>query len=158
MKVPDTVIKIKDLELVEFMDYTQTILNRGLYEMRIFNAVPDWVANEGEHGIYITGTNRQLYFYVNSGWTSIGFNSLGTLVLFDQDNDTGITPEFTADEDILRFFVSGSNNFAMGTVGFAMANNVPIIFDGLTGGTQWVFDTATGYLTGSVGSSKVIEI
>jgi hypothetical protein len=146
MKVPDTVIKIKDLDLVEFMDYVQTILNRGLYEMRIFETIPNWEANDGENGIYVSGTIRQLYFMLNGVWVSIGFNSLGTLTLFDNDGDTGITPELTVDEDIIRFYASGVNNWAMGSAGFAMASDVPVLFDGLTGDTKIVYEATSQYM------------
>jgi len=158
MKVPDTVIKIKDLELVEFMDFVQTILNHGLYEMRIFDSVPDWTANDGENGIYISGSNRQLYFHLDGVWTTIGFNSLGTLVLFDKDNDTGITPEATADEDVIRFYVGGYYNFAMGSFGFAMASGQPILFDGTDGDTKWVYDTSDNYLKGYVDDVLRVEM
>ncbi|MFA6100391.1 MAG: hypothetical protein WC750_06020 [Patescibacteria group bacterium] len=161
MKVPDAVIKTKDLELVEFMDYVQTILNNGLYEMRIFDAVPTWESNNGETGILVTGSNRQLYFYLNGVWNSIGFNSLGTLVLFDKDQDTGITPEATADEDVIRFYTAGYYYFSMGTYGFSVAAGKPIFLDGTistASGTAWVFDTATSYLTAYVGGVKRIEM
>jgi hypothetical protein len=148
MKVPDSVIKIRDLELVEFMDYVQTILNNGLYEMRIFGSVPDWTANDGENGIYVAGDVRQLYFYLNGVWSSIGFNSLGTLILFDKDGDTGITPEATTDEDVLRFYTAGLYNFAMGTYGFALASGLPVIFDGTDGDTKWVYSTSDNYFKG----------
>lgn len=158
MKVPDAVIKVKDLDLVEMLDSIQTILNNGLYEMRIFSSIPDWIANDGESGIYVSGDIRQLYFSLNGIWTSIGFNSLGTLVLFDNDGDTGITPEATTDEDILRFYTAGYYNFAMGTFGFAMAAGLPIFFDGINGDTRWVYDTSDNYLKGYVDNIKRIEM
>lgn len=158
MKVPDSVIKTKDLELVEFMDYVQTILNNGLYEMRIFTSIPDWQANDGENGIYVSGDVRQLYFFLNGVWTSIGFNSLGTLILFDKDGDTGITPEATVDEDVIRFYTAGFYNFAMGTYGFALATGLPVIFNGTDGGMKWAYDTATQYLTGYVDGQIRIEL
>lgn len=146
MKIPDVVIKTKDLELSEFIDYAQAVINNGLYEMRFFNGVPDWQANNGENGIYVSGSVRQLYFFLNGVWSSIGFNSLGTLVLFDKDGDTGITPEFTTDEDIIRFYTNGIYNYAMGTVGFAMVTGQPILFDGIAGDTKIVYDSASAYL------------
>lgn len=158
MKVPDSVIKTKDLELVEFMDYVQTILNNGLYEMRIFGSVPDWLANDGENGIYVSGGNRQLYFYLNGVWSSIGFNSIGTLILFDKDGDTGITPEATPDEDIIRFYTAGFYNFAMGTAGFALASDLPVLFDGIDGDTKWVYNSGDNYLRGYTDGSLRIEM
>lgn len=146
MKVPDSIPKIKDLELFEFMDIVQLILNYGLYQMRVVTAIPDWAANEGEHAIYYSGDIRQLYFQINGMWTSIGFNSLGTLILFDKDGDTGITPEFSTDEDVLRFYISGAYNFGMGSFGFAMPSDTPVVFDGTDGDTKWVYESADGYL------------
>lgn len=148
MKVPDAVIKVKDLELVEFMDAVQTILNNGLYELRIFDGVPNWQANQGENGIVVTSDNRQLYFYLNNTWCSIGFNSLGNLVLFDKNQDTGITPEATPNEDVIRFYTAGYYNYLMGTVGFGMAAGKACMFDGTTGDYKWVYDSASKYLCG----------
>lgn len=148
MKVPDAVIKVKDLELIEFMDYVQVILNNGLYETRISASVPDWSANEGESLLYASGTVRNLYFMIGAVWTRLSFNSLGTLVIFDSDGDTGLTPEAVADEDIIRFYTAGIYNFAMGTFGFALATGVPVLFDGTNGDTKWVYDSASQYLRG----------
>lgn len=146
MKVPDAIIRVKDFELVDFMDNVQVILNNGLYETRIFSQIPDWAANDGESAIYATGTVRDLFFMINSTWCRIGFNSLGSLVLFDSDGDTGVTPEATADEDIIRFYTAGIYNYAMGTAGFAMAAGQPILFDGIAGDTKIVYDSASAYL------------
>ncbi len=158
MKIPDVVIKTKDLELSEFIDYTQAVINNGLYEMRIFGGVPDFQANDGENGIFVSGSVRQLYFFLNGVWSSIGFNSLGTLVLFDKDADTGITPEFTVDEDVIRFYTAGFYNFAMGTFGLAIAQELPLLFDGPTGDTYWVYTTTDNYLKGYVDGVKRIEM
>ena len=158
MKVPDVIIKQRDLELLEHIDTVQTILNNGLYEMRIFTQVPDWAANDGETGILVTGTNRQLYFHLNSVWTSISFNSIGALVLFDADGDTGITPEFSVDEDILRFYISNVYTFAMGSFGFAMSAGTPVVFDGSDGDTKWSYNSASGYLQATVDGTLVMEI
>lgn len=146
MKVPDSVIRVKDLDLIEHMDNVQVILNNGLYETRIFSEVPNWSANEGESAIYATGTARDLYFMINATWCKIGFNSLGSLVLFDSDGDTGITPEATADEDIIRFYTSGIYNYAMGTAGFALATGQPVLFDGITGDTKISYSSSDQYL------------
>lgn len=158
MKLPDVVIKTKDLELSEFIDYTQSIINNGLYEMRIFGGVPDWLANDGENGIYVTGSNRQLYFHLNGVWANIGFNSLGTLTLFDKDGDTGITPEYTLNENIIRFYTAGFWNFAMSTAGFAVASDIPVVFDGINGDTAWIYNSSDGYLKGYVDGVKRIEM
>lgn len=158
MKVPDSVIKIKDIELVEFMDYVQAILNNGLYEMRIFGTIPDWTANDGENGIYVSGSIRQMYFYLNGVWCSLGFSSSGSLQLFDADLNTGITPEFTVNEDVIRFYTAGYYNFSMSTAGFAVAAGLPVFFDGVGGDSYWVYDTVTNYLTGYADGVKRLEL
>jgi len=112
MKIPDAVIKIKDLDLIEFMDSVQVVLNNGLYEFRISDTVPTWQANDGESLIYFTATERKLFVFINGVWTFIGWNGSGSLTLFDADGDTGITPEFTPDEDVIRFYANTSYMFA----------------------------------------------
>jgi hypothetical protein len=161
MKVPDSVIKVKDLELVDFMDTVQAILNDGLYETRIFTSVPSWSANEGESAIYSTGSANDLYYMIGGTWCRIGFNLLGSLTLFDSNGDTGITPEATPNEDVIRFYTKGLYNFSMGTYGFSMAPGKPLFFDGTIvagSGTNWVFDTTDSYLKCYVGGIKRIEM
>lgn len=158
MKVPDTVIKIKEIELRDFIDVVQTIINNGLMEMRIFTAIPTWTANDGETGIYVNGAIRQLYFYLNGVWASIGFSSTGSLQLFDANGDTGITPEYSPNEDVIRFYTFGQYNFSMSTAGFAVAPGLPVMFNGVTGGTQWVYDTSDNYLKGYVDGIKRMEM
>jgi hypothetical protein len=158
MKVPDAVIRLKDFSLIEFMDDVQAILNNGLYEMRIFGSIPDWAANDGENGIYVSGSIRQMYFHLAGVWCSLGFSSTGTLQLFDADVDTGITPEATLDEDVIRFYTAGFYNFSMGTNGMSIAAGLPLYFDGVGGDSYWVYDTTTNYLTGYVDGIKRIEL
>lgn len=158
MKIPDTIFKTKDLDLIEFGDYAQVILNRGLYEFRIFDQVPDWTANNGENGIFTTGTVSYLYFHLNGVWLSIGFNSIGALVLFDSDGDTGITPEATPDEDVIRFYTAGVYKFGMSTYGFFMSANTPVVFDGTAGDTQWLYDSADSYLKAYVDGTLRMEM
>ncbi len=158
MKVPDAVIKTRDFSLIEFMDDVQAILNNGLYEMRIFGSVPSWTANDGENGIYVSGSIRQLYFYLSNVWCTLGFSSSGALQLFDVDGNTGITPEFTPNEDVIRFYTAGIYNFSMSTAGLAIAAGLPAYFDGVGGDTYWVYDTATNYLTGYADGVKRIEL
>lgn len=159
MKIPDAVIKVKDLDLVEFLDNVQVILNNGLYETRVVSTAPTWLANNGESALYYTNSdNRKLYFYVNTGWTYIGWNSIGSLTLFDADGDTGITPEATPNENVIRFYAATSYMFAISTFGLAMSAGTPIVFDGLTGISKWYYDSTTRYLTGYVDGAKRIEM
>ena len=158
MKIADVSPKIKDLEVLDFIDNTQVLLNNGLYEMRVFDAIPAFAANDGEAGIYVSGSVRALYFSLGSIWSSIGFNSSGTLVLFDNDYDTGITPEATVDEDVIRFYVAGLYKFAMGTFGFAVDKNTPVVFDATDGTNKWMYDSATTYLTCYQGGNKRLEL
>lgn len=158
MKLPDAVIKVKDLELVEFMENVQVILNQGLYEMRITAQVPSWTAQTGETAIYYTGTVRTLYFYVNGVWAFIGFSSTGALQLFDADGNTGITPEAELNEDVLRYYVAGNYAFAMSTLGFCMNSGTPVVFDGTDGDTKWVYDASSTYLRAYVNNTLRMEI
>ena len=80
------------------------------------------------------------------------------MTIFDNDNDTGITPEATVDEDFIRFYTAGIYNFSMSTDGFAIAGGLPIFLNGTDGGTKWVYDTSNQYLTGYVDGIKRIEM
>lgn len=157
MKVPDAVIKVKDLDLVEFMDSVQVMLNNGLYEMRLISEVPDWFANNGESAIYAQGTARRLYVYVNT-WSYIGWNTIGSLTLFDADGDTGISPEATPNEDVIRFYIAGINKFAMGSMGLALTDGTPLVLDGTDGDTKWVHNSGTNYLEGYVDGVLRVEL
>ena len=158
MKLPDSVIKTRDFALIEHMEDVQAILNNGLYEMRIFGSIPSWAANDGENGIYVSGSIRQMYFHLNGVWCSLGFSSSGSLQLFDSDVNTGITPEFTTNEDVIRFYTAGAYNFSMGTYGMTIASGLPLYLDGVGGDTYWVYDTSTSYLTGYSDGTKRIEL
>jgi len=158
MKVPDTVVKIRDLELIEFMDYTQTIINRGLYEFRVFDTAPDWLANDGEQGVLSSGSTLALYVHINGVWAAIGFNSFGTMALWDADGDTGITPEFSADEDVLRFYSFGTYVVAMDTYGIQVSPEYKMVFNGLAGNVYWTYSSASAYLQGYVDGAIRIEM
>ena len=158
MKIPDTTIRIRDLELQEYLDYNQTVINRGLYEFRTFDAVPDWTANEGENGILASGSTLAMYVHINSTWTKLNFNSLGTFVIFDADGDTGITPEFTTDEDVLRFYSFGTYVVAMDTYGLQVSAGYKIVLDGLAGNTYWTYSSASVYMQGYVDGTLRIEM
>lgn len=75
MKVPNVELKIRDLELIDFMDRVQTILNAGLYTMRVLTASPDWVGENGEHGILVSGSTGTLYIYADQ-WMAVGLGSV----------------------------------------------------------------------------------
>lgn len=157
MKVPDAVIKVKDLDLIEFMDSVQVILNNGLYEYRLVSEEPTWAANNGESAIFAQGTARRLYVYVNS-WSYIGWNTIGTLTLFDADGDTGITPEATTNEDVIRFYIAGVYKFGMGSFGLSLTSGTPLVFEGTAGDTKWVYNSASQYLEGYVDSILRVEL
>jgi len=159
VKISDTVIRTRDRELVGFMDEVQAIFNNGLYEQRVVGSIPTWQGNNGETAIYFTGAVRAYYFRINGIWASIGFNTLGALTLFDADYDTGITPEATVDEDVLRFYTAGIYKFAMDNVhGFSMAANTPVCFNGTDESVKWVYDTADSYMKCYVGGAVRMEM
>lgn len=131
------------------MDNVQTILNNGLYEMRVVDVVPTWQANNGETALYFDDSDtRKLYFFVNGIWTFIGWNPSGSLVLFDADGDTGITPEFTTDEDVIRFYANSSLMMAVSTFGIVVPAGTKIVVDGVnvaSGDTYWTYHSASQY-------------
>lgn len=159
MKISDYVIRTRDPELVNFMDEVQAIINNGLMEQRVVTSIPTWDANNGETTFYYSGTVRAYYFRINGLWTSIGFNTIGSLVLFDADNDTGISPEATADEDVIRFYTAGVYKFAMDSVhGLSMSANTPVCFNGTDESVKWVYDTADSYFKCYVGGAVRMEM
>jgi hypothetical protein len=159
MKVSDAVIKVKDLDLIQFAEEVQTILNNGLVETRVVTSVPSWDANDGETAILWSGTTRALYFRAGGIWLNIGFNTVGSLMLFDNDMDTGITPEYTLDEDIIRYYTEGVYKFAMSnTFGFAMSSNTPVCFNGTDESVKWVYDSADSYMKCYVAGAVRMEM
>ena len=150
MKVPDEVIRTRDLGLIEGFENIQLILNQGLYEMRTGSEIPTWAANDGETFLYLNDSadERRLYFRANGIWTFIGWTSTGSLFLVDADGDTFITPEFTADEDTIRFYAQGIYQVAINTLGLCLPTNTPVCFDGTDGTSKWLFDSASTYMRG----------
>lgn len=74
MKLPDIALQtLKDPGLLDFMDYTQILLNNGRYQTRILTEVPTWVADDGEIVCVASGDTRALYMYISDGWYKISW-------------------------------------------------------------------------------------
>lgn len=58
----------KDVELREFVDRTQQIINLGRYQLRVIEGIPGWTGDEGEMVAYSSGGVYRLYIYINSSW------------------------------------------------------------------------------------------
>ncbi len=69
----------QDLSLVDALNTIASIVNQGRYQMRVSAVVPNWVGEDGEHLLYISGTVRRLYFYdlTNATWQFVEFNNSG---------------------------------------------------------------------------------
>lgn len=85
MNVPNATIQSRDLELLDFLDSMQTILNNGLYEIRMFDSAPTFVNEAGENGFLVSGSTVDWYLSTGSAWYSFrlnstaGFVTIGTL-------------------------------------------------------------------------------
>lgn len=154
MKPPDPLLKVKDTELWDWVDSINLILSTGKYEFPIYSEQPgDTLANEGESLIVSTGTTRELQVYINGVWATIAFDSAGAVSsgglsdrITDADANTGVFTEFTADENVIRFYSNGIYEVAISTAGLTLASGYPIVFDGLGGNTTLSYDSATQYL------------
>jgi len=146
MKVPDAVIKIKDIELMDWMDYVQTILNNGLYQFRLLTTEPSFVSNEGESAIFYDATNRKFFVYINGVWCQIGWNALGIIGLVDSDADTGVYVEYTADEDVIRCYANSVYALSINSTFTAVAASYKVVFDGLTGTNYLTYSSADSYM------------
>ena len=177
MKVEDYTPRTRDIELWDFMDNVQVILNNGLYEFRLVSSTPNWQAQQGESAIYYTvattsglGSNKRLYVYINNAWVSMSFGSgsgYSGAILSDTDGDTGITPEWSADEDVIRFYVDNTYAFSMSSLGFGIQSDKSLWLDGVTGtarNTYWTCTTNTAstggykYLRGYIDGKLRVEM
>ena len=169
MRIPEVILKHKvDFGLQDFMDYTMFILNDGLYQFRVLDAIPNWEANDGEAVLYSSGTTRALYFYINGQWVNITWSGGGSapiaLALVDYDEDTLVEVEQHSDEDIIRFSTGNTQGGASGeraTItndGFALETGLGIIFDGRGGDTKFKYNSTSNYLEGWVDGSLRIEL
>ena len=158
MKVEDYTPRTRDIELWDFMDNVQIILNNGLYEFRLVMSVPSWSAQEGESCVYWTvgtsttlGANRRFYIYINGVWTTLAYSSgAGGAIICDADGDTGLTPEWSADEDVIRYYVQDTYAFSMSSLGFGVLQDRGVCFNGPTFGTaaqKMVYVSSSSYLT-----------
>lgn len=158
MKIPEALIKVKDGELVEWVDLVTFLLNAGKYSTPIYEGEPDSRSiNEGESFIIATGETRKLEVMINGVLCSINFtptgsvstanfgNSLGDRIL-DSDANTAVITEFTANEDMIRMYVAGQFVVAVNTLGMAVSSGYPIRMNGIEGNTYLVNNTSAVYL------------
>lgn len=95
----------KDLSLVDFLNDLTKIINNGRYQLRITSTAPDWIGDEGEFLMYVSGTVVRIYFYNKSGatwhhieWTGSGLGSpviVGTVSLTGQTSNIASTTIYT---------------------------------------------------------------
>jgi len=69
----------KDLSLVDFINTIASIINNGRYQMRVYASIPTHTGDQGEFGIYISGTMFRFYMYddTNANWKFIEWNGSG---------------------------------------------------------------------------------
>lgn len=169
MRIPDITLKKKiDPGIQDFMDYTMFILNDGLYQFRVLNGVPNWLADDGESVLYSSGTTRALYFYINGQWVNITWTGGGTspiaLALVDYDEDTLVEVEKFADEDTIRFSTGDSKGGTAGEraiidyLGFHLTTDLQVTYDGAAGDTYTKYNSATAYLETYIDGSKRLEL
>jgi hypothetical protein len=60
-------------QLNNFLQEIYTITN-GRYNFDITSSVPTVSATEGEARVYVSGTTRRFYIYVDSSWRYINFD------------------------------------------------------------------------------------
>lgn len=162
MKIPDVeLLKLKDPGLMEFMDFTQIILNDGRYEMRVISSIPDWTANEGEFLCYAAGNVRRLYSYINGQWIYSEFNSATSTIflskIYDTDADTKVDCEESSDEDIIRFDAGGTEVMSIDSNEVAIASGLQLTLDSLGGDSYIKYNAGTDYVELWADGTKRIE-
>ena len=169
MKPNDPLIRLKDAELLEWVDRIGLILGSGKYETPVYNTEANEavLANEGESYIYASddNTTRKLKFYINGVWATINFTTAGAVSsggfgdrIVDDDGNTGIFTQFTANEDRLRHYSNGVYVMAVDTYGLQVASEYKVVFDGLGGTTYWTYSTASTYMQCYVSGTLRMEM
>ena len=145
------------------------ILNAGKYEFPITSSVPTQQSNSGEQFVYTatsgTATDRRFYVYIEGVWCAINFSSSGAVSaggfgdrIVDDDGNTGIFTQFTANEDRLRHYSAGTYIAAMDTYGIQIAPDYKMVFNGLGGTTYWTYSTASTYLQAYINGTLRMEM
>ena len=168
MKANDPLIRIKDPELLDWVDRISLILNSGKYEFPITTTVPTQQANNGEQFVYTASTgstDRRFYVYIGGQWNRIDFKGDGTVDaggfgdrILDTDQNTGIFTQFVANEERLRHYANGTYIVAMDTYGVQLAADYKLVFDGLGGDTYVTYSTASTYLQAYVNGTLRMEM
>jgi hypothetical protein len=168
IKTPDPLLRIRDPELQDWIDYTNLVINSGKYEFPITTSVPTQQANSGEQFVYTASdgtSDRRFYVYIAGQWCRIDFNTDGSVNaggfgdrILDDDANTGIFTQFVANEERLRHYSNGVYVVAIDTYGLQMANEYKLVFDGLGGDTYWTYSTASTYLQAYVNGTLRMEI
>lgn len=163
MKAPDPILKVKDFELWDWVEYVNIILNSGKYEFPLTTTVPTLRANTGEQYVFTSGVGtgqfRRFYVYIDNIWCFIGFDSAGNVIggsggtgasdhIIDPDGNTLVHTNFTGGgaEDRVRFYSAGAYVVAVDTYGLQIAPEYKMVFDGLGGDTYWTYSTASTYM------------
>lgn len=166
MKLPDPILRSRDSELSDWIDYCNLVINTGKYEFPIYSEEPGSTkANEGESLIVSNGDTRKLEVYINGVWCTINFDGSGAVNaggfgdrILDSDGNTGIFSEFATDENVLRFYSNGVYEMAMSTAGLQVASGFPFVMDGLGGDTKMVYNSTTSYLEFHLNGTKRMEM
>ena len=147
-------MRTRDPELRDWIDYTNLVLNTGRYEFPIYSAAlsPAQIS-EGESFIVSTGTVRQFTVRINSVLCTLNFTSAGAVSagglgdrITDADGNTGVFTEFSADENVIRFYANGVYMAAFSTSGIHVAAGTPIRMEGIDSDTYMVYNATTQYL------------
>ena len=162
MKIPDPLLRVKDHELWDWIDYVGIVINGGKYEFPLTTTIPTQVANSGEQFVFTAGTGtaafRRFYVFINNVWCFIGFNSAGGVTggsgggggdhIIDPDGNTLVHTNFTGGgaEDRIRTYCAGVYVMAIDTYGVQIAPEYKMVFDGLGGDTYWTYSSASTYM------------
>ncbi len=132
------------------LDLTAT--DKGMLVPRMTSAQRTAIASPAT-GLLVYDTNTNAFwFYNGTAWTTIGGGGVSTLIA-DADNDTKIQVEESADEDIIRFDLGGTENMVLlknagGLPRLELPNASESTFVGQDAGaniTSGVWNTAIGF-------------
>ena len=111
--------------------------NNGTGQKSVFLGYQAGFNESGGNKLYIensNSTNPLIYGEFNNDWVKINGNLSATEGFTDNDNDTKIQVEESADEDIIRFDLSGTERFSMNGPRLGVMNSGRSVFIGESAG------------------------
>ena len=120
----------------------QDIINQGLYSMAVMTSAPNFMATEGETRLYVSGSIKRLYIFLNGLWTFIPITNKDEISEWGFVTGNGASPS-------QGISVTFSATFATAPLVFVELIGSRLVTDGTPTSPDWFTADAT-YLGSSV--------